>query len=104
MTASPAVASIMSTPAAQLRIHKRIKGAHGVAASVSSVASSVDTFKPVTRFGKIGGYFALIGGYCRIGSTTDHITTEIIQIIGQFYPVFDSAIYTLTLDDFIIDS
>ena len=52
----------MSIPASQLLIRKRIKGGHGVAPSVSSIVSSVDTFKPDTRFGKIGGYFALIGG------------------------------------------
>ena len=45
------------------KVRKRIiKVDDGTVPSGSSVVSSVDTSKPDTRFGKIGGYFALFGG------------------------------------------
>ena len=82
---SPAVASIISTPASQIGIRKRLRPSTERAPSiVSSVTSSVDDFKPETKFGKFGGFVALIGG-CLL-----HLTLGSLFCYGNLSPYIAS--------------
>ena len=98
---SPAVASIISTPASTLHIHKRIKDAQhhdmspAIASSISSITLSIDDFKPETKFGKFGGFIALIGG-CLL-----QLTLGSLFCYGNLVPYIASY---LTYNDYIQSS